>query len=76
MQLIAEIYDILKELAGLDNEKMAQVFDDWNKGKVACVWECGDEGGCVCGRESVCMSKCVYVSGRARWYECMSARYR
>ena len=26
----------------------------------------------VCGRESVCMSKCVYVSGRARWYECMS----
>ena len=47
MQLIAEIYDILKELAGLDNEKMAQVFDDWNKGKVGCVWECGDEGECM-----------------------------
>lgn len=30
MQLIAEIYDVLKELAGLDNLQMAQIFRDWN----------------------------------------------
>ena len=32
MQLIAEIYDVLKELAGLDNPQMADVFSEWNKG--------------------------------------------
>lgn len=32
MQLIAEIYDVLKELAGLDNPQMADVFAEWNKG--------------------------------------------
>ena len=32
MQLIAEIYDILKELAGLSNPQMADVFTSWNQG--------------------------------------------
>jgi 6-phosphogluconate dehydrogenase len=33
MQLIAEIYDVLKELADLNNTEMADVFSDWNKSK-------------------------------------------
>ena len=33
MQLIAEIYDILKELANLSNPQMADVFSAWNEGK-------------------------------------------
>ena len=31
MQLIAEAYDVLKTLGGLDNEELADVFDGWNK---------------------------------------------
>ena len=34
MQLIAEIYDILKELANLSNPQMADVFTNWNEGKI------------------------------------------
>jgi len=30
MQLIAESYDILKNVGGLSNEELAQVFTDWN----------------------------------------------
>ena len=30
MQLIAEIYDILKQTAGLTNEEIAQTFHTWN----------------------------------------------
>jgi len=32
MQLIAEAYDILKHVVGLNNDELAQVFDEWNKG--------------------------------------------
>jgi 6-phosphogluconate dehydrogenase len=32
MQLIAEAYDVLKTLGGLQNEELADVFDEWNKG--------------------------------------------
>eukprot|EP00485_Elphidium_margaritaceum_P009148 CAMPEP_0202689814 /NCGR_PEP_ID=MMETSP1385-20130828/4998_1 /ASSEMBLY_ACC=CAM_ASM_000861 /TAXON_ID=933848 /ORGANISM="Elphidium margaritaceum" /LENGTH=496 /DNA_ID=CAMNT_0049345011 /DNA_START=67 /DNA_END=1557 /DNA_ORIENTATION=- len=32
MQLIAEAYDILKHVAGLNNAELAAVFDEWNKG--------------------------------------------
>jgi len=32
MQLIAEAYDLLKNIGGLTNDELAKVFDDWNKG--------------------------------------------
>jgi len=32
MQLIAEAYDLLKNGAGLGNEELADVFDQWNQG--------------------------------------------
>ena len=31
MQLIAEIYDVLKQLAGLTNDDLAYTFEEWNK---------------------------------------------
>jgi len=31
MQLIGEVYDILKHIVGLDNEEMAKLFVEWNK---------------------------------------------
>lgn len=34
MQLISEAYGLLKRLLGLDNEAMARVFDEWNKGEL------------------------------------------
>eukprot|EP00899_Mesostigma_viride_P010370 jgi/Mesvir1/19334/Mv10392-RA.1 len=34
MQLIAEAYDILKNIGGLTNEELHQVFSDWNKGEL------------------------------------------
>ncbi|MBI2378823.1 MAG: NADP-dependent phosphogluconate dehydrogenase [Deltaproteobacteria bacterium] len=34
MQLIAEIYDLLKHAGGLSNAKLADVFDDWNRGEL------------------------------------------
>ncbi|GAB3246887.1 NADP(+)-dependent, decarboxylating phosphogluconate dehydrogenase [Chitinimonas naiadis] len=34
MQLIAEAYDILKNLLGLSNADLADVFGDWNKGEL------------------------------------------
>jgi 6-phosphogluconate dehydrogenase len=34
MQLIAEAYDILKNVGGLSNEELADTFDDWNKGEL------------------------------------------
>lgn len=34
MQMIAEIYDLLRA-TGLDNEAIAQRFDDWNQGRLA-----------------------------------------
>ena len=35
MQLIAEVYDVLKNILHLSNEEMADVFDDWNKGELS-----------------------------------------
>ncbi|KAL7563073.1 hypothetical protein ACA910_022566 [Epithemia clementina (nom. ined.)] len=35
MQLIAEVYDVLKNLLNLSNEEMAEVFDDWNKSELS-----------------------------------------
>ena len=32
MQLICEAYQLLKELGGLDNEQLYDVFDQWNRG--------------------------------------------
>jgi 6-phosphogluconate dehydrogenase len=32
MQLIAEAYDVLKNVGGLSNDELADVFDEWNKG--------------------------------------------
>jgi 6-phosphogluconate dehydrogenase len=32
MQLIAEAYDILKSVGGLDNQRLAEVFAEWNQG--------------------------------------------
>eukprot|EP00475_Leptophrys_vorax_P034467 TRINITY_DN5564_c0_g1_i1.p1 TRINITY_DN5564_c0_g1~~TRINITY_DN5564_c0_g1_i1.p1 ORF type:complete len:476 (+),score=184.84 TRINITY_DN5564_c0_g1_i1:98-1525(+) len=34
MQLIAEAYDILKNVGGLSNDELAAVFDEWNKGEL------------------------------------------
>ncbi|HEX7927523.1 MAG TPA: NAD(P)-binding domain-containing protein, partial [bacterium] len=34
MQLIAEAYDILKNVAGLNNEQLQRVFEDWNKSEL------------------------------------------
>lgn len=34
MQLIAEAYDLLKNVAGLSNDELAAVFDEWNKGEL------------------------------------------
>lgn len=32
MQLIAEAYDIMKEIVGMSNEQMAKKFEEWNNG--------------------------------------------
>lgn len=32
MQLIAEAYDLLKNILGLKNEEIAEVFEEWNQG--------------------------------------------
>ena len=32
MQLIGEVYDLMRRLAGLGNEEMHQVFAQWNEG--------------------------------------------
>ena len=34
MQLIAEAYDVLKQIGGLDNDELHQTFDQWNKGRL------------------------------------------
>jgi 6-phosphogluconate dehydrogenase len=34
MQLISEVYSILKNACGCTNEEMHQIFDEWNKGKL------------------------------------------
>jgi 6-phosphogluconate dehydrogenase len=34
MQLIAETYDVLKNVGGLTNRELAEVFTDWNKGEL------------------------------------------
>ena len=34
MQLIAEAYDILRQVLGLDASELAEVFDEWNEGEL------------------------------------------
>jgi len=34
MQLIAEVYDILKNVVALENDEMSKVFAEWNEGKL------------------------------------------
>ncbi|MEM9836253.1 MAG: NADP-dependent phosphogluconate dehydrogenase [Bacteroidota bacterium] len=34
MQLISEAYDILKRAGGLSNQRLHEVFSDWNKGRL------------------------------------------
>lgn len=34
MQLITEAYQIMKDLLGMSNEEMRDVFDEWNKGEL------------------------------------------
>ncbi len=34
MQLIAEAYDLLKNVGGMSNEELHQTFDAWNKGRL------------------------------------------
>ncbi|CAM9470284.1 unnamed protein product [Ectocarpus sp. 12 AP-2014] len=34
MQLIAEVYDVLKHVAGMDNDELAATFGDWNTGEL------------------------------------------
>lgn len=35
MQLIAEVYDVLKKIVGMSNEEMAAKFEKWNEGPLA-----------------------------------------
>lgn len=35
MQLISEVYDLMKQQMCMSNEAMQSVFEDWNKGKLA-----------------------------------------
>ena len=34
MQLIGEVYDILRTIVGYSNEQMAELFQEWNKGEL------------------------------------------
>lgn len=34
MQLISEIYAVLKQVAGCDNDELHRIFDGWNQGKL------------------------------------------
>ncbi len=34
MQLICEVYQLMKDGLGMSNEEMCQVFDEWNKGEL------------------------------------------
>lgn len=34
MQLISEVYDILKSICGMSNEEMGDLFEEWNKGEL------------------------------------------
>ncbi|MDW7693220.1 NADP-dependent phosphogluconate dehydrogenase [Flammeovirgaceae bacterium SG7u.111] len=34
MQLISEVYDLLKKACGLTNDELHEVFDNWNKGRL------------------------------------------
>jgi 6-phosphogluconate dehydrogenase len=34
MQLIAEAYDVLKQIGGLSNHQLADAFDEWNRGEL------------------------------------------
>ena len=34
MQLIAEVFDILRKVVGLSNEEMSKLFEEWNKGEL------------------------------------------
>ncbi|KAL0486392.1 hypothetical protein AKO1_000366, partial [Acrasis kona] len=34
MQLISEIYDLLKNVGGLDNQELHKVFAEWNQGEL------------------------------------------
>lgn len=34
MQLISEAYDVLKNVGGLGNDELAEIFDDWNRGEL------------------------------------------
>lgn len=53
MQLISEAYDVLKNVGGLSNEELAEIFDEWNRGELesflieitADIFKVKDEGG-------------------------------
>ena len=34
IQIICEAYDVMKNVLGMDNEEMAEVFTEWNKGRL------------------------------------------
>jgi 6-phosphogluconate dehydrogenase len=36
MQLIAEVYDIMRTILGLGNEEMASIFEEWNMTELDC----------------------------------------
>lgn len=35
MQLIAEVYDVMKNLLGMNNEEIADTFEEWNKSELS-----------------------------------------
>eukprot|EP00980_Cylindrotheca_fusiformis_P008838 scaffold1888_cov120-Cylindrotheca_fusiformis.AAC.8 len=34
MQLISEVYDVLKNIVGMSNDEMGDLFEEWNKGEL------------------------------------------
>ena len=34
MQLICEVYHIMKDTLGIDNDEMSKIFNEWNKGEL------------------------------------------
>ena len=35
MQLISEVYDVLKRIVGMSNQEMSEVFSKWNEGELS-----------------------------------------
>jgi 6-phosphogluconate dehydrogenase len=72
MQLIAEIYDLLKHVGGLDDDALAETFSLWNEGELesflveitARIFQVSDEGG---GRRVNAVLDTAKMKGTGSW---------